>query len=85
MAHFFVDIHSLHLQNSFIKGTTGAGDAFCTGVLYGAYKDKSLAESIKLGIGCAAASLSEVNATDGVRSIYEVLNLYKQIKYSQED
>jgi len=76
----FVKQESLHLPNGFIMGTTGAGDAFCSGVLYGAYKDKPLLESIELGISCAACSLSKVGASDGVRSMEETVDLYKKMR-----
>lgn len=68
----------LKLPAEFIKGTTGAGDALCTGILYGAYRGQSLNESIKWGIGSAVASLSSVNATDGMRTIEDVLTLYEK-------
>ncbi len=75
-----IKIKSLSLPDGYIKGTNGAGDAFCSGVLYGAYSEMSLAESIELAIGCAACSLSEPGATEGMRSYEEVLTLYKSIK-----
>jgi sugar/nucleoside kinase (ribokinase family) len=71
---------SLDLPKGYIKGTNGAGDAFASGVLYGAYTEKSLAEAIELGIGCAACSLSKPGATEGMRSYEEVLKFYKSIK-----
>ncbi len=69
----------LRLSNDFIKGTTGAGDALCTGILYGAYRQKDLSEAIRWGIASAVSSLSEVNAYDGVKSIDECLNLYEKL------
>lgn len=71
---------SLSLPDGYIKGTTGAGDAFCSGVLYGAYMEKPLTEAIELGIGCAAGSLSEQGATEGMRSFAEVLNFYGKMR-----
>lgn len=71
---------SLRLPTDFIKGTTGAGDAFCTGVLYGAYKDKKLDDAITWGIASASASLSAIDATTGVCPINEALSLYEKLK-----
>ena len=34
----FVSLSSLRLPEGYIKGSVGAGDAFCAGVLYGAHK-----------------------------------------------
>lgn len=71
----FVEVSSLKLPEGYIRGTVGAGDAFCAGVLYGAEKKWSLAESIRLGICAAAASLSEAGATEGMRPVAEVMKL----------
>lgn len=76
----FVVINCLKLDNSYIKGSTGAGDALCTGILYGAYKNKSLEQSIEIGIASAVASLSEVGATEGLKPIDEVMSLYYKLK-----
>lgn len=75
----FVKVPSLKLPKGYIKGSNGAGDAYCSGVLYGAYKDMDLETSMKLGTACAACSLSETNGTDGMRSYDEVLKLYKSL------
>ena len=71
----FVSMSSLSLPKDYIKGTVGAGDAFCAGVLYGAQKKWNLAESIRLGICTAAASLSEPGATEGVGTLEDVMKL----------
>ena len=60
-----------------VRDTTGAGDAFCAGVLYAAETDMPLPEALKLGACSAAASLSEVSASDGVKTKDEVLKLYE--------
>ena len=62
----YVALDSLHLPKGYIKGSVGAGDAFCAGVLYGAEKRYSLSDSIALGIASAACSLSEPGATEGM-------------------
>ena len=66
---------SLTLPKGYIKGTVGAGDAFCAGVLYSAEKGLSMPEALKIGACSAAASLSEVSASDGVKTAAEVLKL----------
>ena len=72
----YVSLPSLRLPEGYIKGTVGAGDAFCAGVLYGAQKRWALPESIRLGTCAAAASLSEPGASEGVGTAEEVLNLW---------
>ena len=71
---------SLKLPDGFIKGTTGAGDAFLSGILYGAYSGYSLKESMELAVATAACSLSENNGTDGMRSLDEVKKLRRELR-----
>ena len=72
-------VPSLKLPEGYIKGTTGAGDAFCSGILYGAYRGQQLCEAMRFANACAACSLSEQNGTDGMRSWEEVLKLEKEL------
>jgi len=70
------EVPSLKLPKGYIKGTVGAGDAFCAGILYAAEMDMPMETALKLGACAAAASLREVNASDGVTTCQEVLKLY---------
>ncbi|MBQ8507895.1 MAG: carbohydrate kinase family protein [Clostridia bacterium] len=76
----YIEKDSLRLPEGYIKGSVGAGDAFCAGVLCGAEKGYKLEDAIVLGIGSAACSLSEASATDGMRSEEEVLKLYNSLR-----
>ena len=67
---------SLKLPKGYIQGTVGAGDAFCAGILYAAQKKMGMQQALKLGACTAAASLSEVGASEGVKSLEQVLALY---------
>ena len=69
------EFKSLTLPKGYIKGTVGAGDAFCAGILYSAEKQLTMPEALKVGACAAAASLSEVSASDGVKTAAEVLKL----------
>jgi len=74
---------SLALPRSEIKGKTGAGDAFCAGILYSAAQGMDLPEALKLATAAAAASLTDASASGGLRPVAE---LYKMIdKYGFED
>lgn len=70
------EVPSLKLPKGYIKGTVGAGDAFCAGILYAAEMDMPMEQALQLGACAAAASLSEVSASDGVKTAAEVLELY---------
>ena len=76
----YFEVPSLKLPKGYIKGTVGAGDAFCAGILYAAEKQLSMQEALKIGACAAAASLSEVSASDGVKTAEEVLKLYDQYR-----
>lgn len=75
-----VEVPSLKLPAGWIAGTVGAGDAFCAGVLYGAWKEMGMKAAIELGTACAACSLSQPGGTEGVRSAGETMKLYAQMR-----
>ena len=76
----YVEVPSLKLPKGYIAGTVGAGDAFCAGVLYAAWKGESLKSAIELGTASAVCSLSEANATDGMRTEKEARALYESMR-----
>lgn len=80
MSGEIVKVNSLKLPEGYIQGTTGAGDAFCSGILYGAYAQMSLEESLKLAVACGACSLSDKSSTGGMRSFDEVMIEYEKYK-----
>ncbi|MDD5482159.1 MAG: carbohydrate kinase family protein [Kiritimatiellae bacterium] len=69
---------SLRLPENYIKGTVGAGDAFCAGMLYGLHESWDAAKTLKLGACAAAACLAQPGATDGLRPLNEVMELGKR-------
>jgi sugar/nucleoside kinase (ribokinase family) len=75
----FYHVPSLKLPRCFIKGTVGAGDAFCAGVLYGAHEGWALDRSLQFGAGSAAASLSQPGSTAGMRSAAGIWQLIEQL------
>lgn len=66
---------SVNLPQSFIKGATGAGDAFAAGFLYAFHNERPLEEALELAVCCAAASLSNATSSDGVLSAAACLRL----------
>lgn len=77
----YFSMPSLSIPKSDIKGTVGAGDAFCSGVLYGAYKGWTLRESVRLANCAAVAALSERGATEGLATIEEVMKFEEKYPY----
>ena len=76
----YVEVPSLKLPKGYIAGTVGAGDAFCAGVLYAAWKGDDLKSAIELGTASAVCSLSKANATDGMRTEAEARALYASMR-----
>ncbi|WP_453993330.1 carbohydrate kinase family protein [Bacillus nitroreducens] len=74
----FYSVPSLLLDHDLIKGTVGAGDAYVTGVLYGALKNDSLPEAMKVGTASAASSLFAEDSTSGVKSYEELIAMYNK-------
>lgn len=79
----FVCVPSLSLPSGYIKGSNGAGDAYCSGILYGAYYDWNIEKAMKYARVCAACSLSENNGTDGMRSYKDVLLFEKELELGE--
>lgn len=52
--------------------TTGAGDAFCSGFLYGLSKDKSMQESCTLANAVGTHCIMKFGATTGIKSYHEI-------------
>ena len=73
-------VPSYTLCENFIQGTTGAGDAFCAGALYGIYQEKSDKEILEFASSAAVASLSSADATSGLRTEKEIIKLCKDLK-----
>lgn len=75
-----IEVPSLKLPDGYIKGTVGAGDAFCSGVLCAAWKGSDLKTAIELGTAAAACSLSEPGATEGMVTEAEARALYDSLR-----
>jgi sugar/nucleoside kinase (ribokinase family) len=69
---------SVKLPQNYIAGTAGAGDAFCSGVLWGLHEQWPLPRCLLTGVCIAAASLSEASCTAGVKSLANSLALGKK-------
>ena len=68
-------IGSFELPSGFIKGTTGAGDAFCAGALLAIHEEKSDREILEYATVSAIGALSEADAVSGMKSIDELKKL----------
>jgi sugar/nucleoside kinase (ribokinase family) len=58
-----------------IAGTTGAGDAFGAGLLYGLHEARPMEECLRYAVCAAAACLTAVNCSGGIGPLAQCLKL----------
>lgn len=75
----FFELPSWELPKGFIKGKTGAGDAFCAGALIGIYRGLDEMGILTLASKAATASLSAPDSIGGMRSEGEIDELLKEM------
>lgn len=66
---------SARIAQEKIIGTTGAGDAFGAGLLYGLHQEKPMEECLHYAVCVAAACLTEATCSGGIRSLAQCLEL----------
>ena len=71
----WTSVPSLVLPDGWIRGSVGAGDAFCAGMLYAIMKGLPPDESLRLASCAAACNLAAPDSISGARSIAETLEL----------
>lgn len=64
-------------------GTTGAGDAFAAGFLYGLLNDKGLEECGRLGDIAAQFCISRIGARQGLPTLSELAQRYEELYSAQ--
>ena len=79
----YTESPSYILPDGFIKGTTGAGDAFCAGALIGIYRGYSDRDILEVGVAAAVSALSEESGTAGVLPLDAALSAVRNFpRYS---
>ena len=71
----FTEIPSLDIPTDDIRGSVGAGDAFCAGCLYALYNQYSDKELLEFASAAAACSLFAANSTDGMKPKSEIMQM----------
>jgi sugar/nucleoside kinase (ribokinase family) len=74
---------SLKIPRELIAGAAGAGDAFAAGTLLGLHERWPMEKCLALGVCTAAASMTEVTCSAGVRSLTECLELANHWGYHE--
>jgi len=63
-----------------VVDTTGAGDAFNAGFIYGFLKGKAVMECLKYGNGCGALSVTKLGGNTGFPTEKELIEFIKEVK-----
>ena len=74
----YTTMASVDVPRDFIKGKTGAGDAFCSGALLGIHNGVSDEEILEYAQVSAMASLRTADATSGIEELSKLRELAKQ-------
>jgi len=69
----FVSSHSP--PDGYIKGTVGAGDAFCAGILYGLHEGWDIDRMMKFANAMACCCLADTSTSGGMRSLEDTMRL----------
>ena len=75
--NLFTVLGSLLLPNGYIKGSVGAGDAFCAGCLYGILHNLNDKEILEIASCSAANNLASYDSIGNAKNINEVMKLNK--------
>ena len=76
----FFSLGSLILPDGYVKGTTGAGDAFCSGALIGLLRGGDEESILRFASSAAAVSLAGEDAVSAVVPIAEVQEKCKEFE-----
>jgi len=76
-APHFVPSHELSPE--YIRGTVGAGDAFCAGMLYGIHEEWDLDRSMRFANAMAAVCITEMSASGGMKDFKETIRFMEEM------
>ena len=72
---------SLALPDGYIVGSSGAGDSFCAGVLYGLYQGWDYDRTLRFATCAGGMNLSDLTTTGGIKSWQEILQMEQRFPY----
>lgn len=75
----FFELPSWELPRGYIKGKTGAGDAFCAGALLGIYRGLDEMGILTLASKAATASLASPDSIGGMKSEAEIDGMLREM------
>ena len=76
----FARVGSLRLPDGWIRGSVGAGDAFCAGALYAIMKGMDADQALRLGSCAAAMNLTVTDSVSGAKPYAETIALDSEME-----
>ena len=70
-----IEVPSLNIPKSEIRGSVGAGDAFCAGCLYGLVNNYNDKQILEFASAAAACNLFSANSIDGMKPKHEIVKM----------
>lgn len=77
-------VPALKLPKGFIKGSTGAGDAFAAASLYGIYNEWDDKKILEFASAAAACNLTETDSISGMKSAKEIEKMCEEFERRTE-
>jgi len=74
---------SLELPQDYIVGSTGAGDSFCAGILYGLYQGWDYGRMMRFAVCAGAMNLRDLTTTGGMSSWPVVLQMQERFPFRE--
>jgi sugar/nucleoside kinase (ribokinase family) len=74
---------SLELSPDYIVGSTGAGDSFCAGILYGLYQGWNHDNTLRFATCAGGMNLSDLTTTGGIGTCKEIVRMEEKFPYRQ--
>lgn len=72
---------SLDLPDDYVVGSTGAGDSFCAGILYGLHQGWSHDKTLRFANCAGGMNLSDLTTTGGIKSWQVILCMEERFPY----
>ncbi|MBQ7334859.1 MAG: helix-turn-helix domain-containing protein [Clostridia bacterium] len=79
----FTVVPSIRLEKGYIKGSVGAGDAFCAGCLYGIYQGMGDQKMLEFASGTACCNLAAEDSVSGMKdrdAIFDLLDRCERLE-----
>ena len=75
---------SLELPDEFVVGSTGAGDSFCAGMLYGLYNRWPYEKALRFATCAGGMNLNDLTTTGGIKPWQEVWEIHEKFPFRKE-